>query len=129
MGNVGIFVNPSPLDVGEQQNNSRACVVNSTRRYNSVVYSTIGTNDFYLVPATQDWLDKPFDNAEKPVATLAHAEASSYDHLDNSACISAYKADYLADRSTLILVGVADDKPLEQDFFTVLTHRGPDRDW
>ena len=83
-------------------------------RYNSAFFSSLATNDYNIVYATEDFVTgAPFNNpsaiggAWLPPGynvTPVQEQIASYERLDNAACIEAYAKDFITDRRTLVII-------------------------
>jgi hypothetical protein len=82
-------------------------------RYNSAFFSSLATNDYNIVYATENFVTgAPFD-AEAIGATWlppgydvtpVQEQIASYERLENAACIEAYAKDFITDRRTLVII-------------------------
>lgn len=86
---------------------------NENCSYNSVIFSSIATNNYAVFVVDSAFVDATsvddVKNIPEPIKYVAMdlreaARNRSLQRLDNSACIQAYAHDYLSDRSNLLLV-------------------------
>ena len=82
-------------------------------RYNSVIFKAIGSNDYKIVIATEEFVHgaqfsnpnnaTPAHFTDDEVRVIQH-EVSSYQWLDNQQCVSKYSNYFLTGRQDLVLV-------------------------
>lgn len=84
-------------------------------RYNSAVFSAIGTHEYGILLASSsfdfknppnngpDYTDCSEQNFDMDM-TAFYSEVSKFERLDKQECIDAYDADYISDRGTVVLV-------------------------
>lgn len=86
----------------------------TNHRYNSAFFSSLATNDYNIVYATEDFVTGAPFNATNAIGeywlpsgydvTLVQEQIASYERLENAACIEAYAQDFITDRRTLVII-------------------------
>lgn len=84
-------------------------------RYNSAVFSAIGTHEYGILLASSSFdFNNPPNNSPNYTEcseqkfdmnmTAFYSEVSKFETLDKQECIDAYDADYISDRGTVVLI-------------------------
>lgn len=95
-------------------------------RYNSAVFSALGTNEYNVLLATVDFDFKASSTIDPVVESCfekqipgnmsdIYSDGSGFEYLDKQECINTFASEFIAGQGTLILVtnySTADNKPL-----------------
>lgn len=94
--------------------------------YNSVFFSTIATNEYDVVFATEVFVqggpEGAYDETEFPGLEDTQVQAKTWDRLERADCINAYATEFLNTRRSLVAVVVDDAVPRNNSVKRVVPH-------
>ena len=110
----GFVFSSASFDVSVLVKDRHRNLLTDFHRYNSAFFSSLATNDYNIVYATEDFVTgAPFQNTNaigggwQPPGynvTPVQEQIASYERLENAACIEAYAKDFITDRRTLVII-------------------------